>query len=211
MNLSEMTHVIEIELQQIARTLPVRVAEFLQEADRRIDRLAHGSTSSYRGFVPSDYVAIYHALRAVEEMSLTCGDRFCEWGSGLGVVASLAAMLGYESYGIEAVRPLCEAAESLAEDFNIEVTFIHGSFVPPGSDVLIDQAFAAEGGSLSLETAADDAYEELGLEVADFDLVFVYPWPSDEELTRALFEKHAADGCLLLTYSEPEGPRLYRR
>lgn len=203
---------IEIPLEPVPRTLPVRLTRFLGEAERRIDDLAHPRvTSSYRGFVPSDYVAVYHALRTIEEMRLTCGDRFCEWGSGLGVVASMAAMLGYESYGIEAARQLCEAAENLAEDFDIDVRFVHGSFVPPGSDTLIDRAFAAEGGSLSMETSADDAYEELGLEVADFDLVFVYPWPSDEELTLELFEQHAADGGLLLMYSEPEGTRLYRR
>lgn len=204
---------MEIELESIPRPLPVRFARFLREADRRIDHIGHHgvATSSYRGFVPSDYVAVYHALQTISETRLACGERFCEWGSGLGVVASLAAMLGYESYGIEAARPLCEAAECLAEDFDIDVRFVHGSFVPPGSDALIDQAFAAEDGSLSLETSADDAYEELGLEVADFDLVFVYPWPTDEALTLSLFEQHAAEGSLLLMYSEPEGTRLYRR
>ncbi|WP_164102604.1 methyltransferase domain-containing protein [Candidatus Laterigemmans baculatus] len=208
---------IEITLDHRRQPLPREVARFLTEADARIADFMRGRASGggaapgYRGFVPSDYVAIYHALRAISEQRLSCGDRFCEWGSGFGVIASLATQLGFEAYGIEIDRGLCEAAEALAEDHDLEVEFIHGSFVPPGAEALIDQAFHDEAGSLSLETSADDAYDELGLELADFDLVFVYPWPNDEALTLKLFEQYAADGALLLTYDESNQTRLYRR
>lgn len=208
---------IEIELECPRQSLPPRVARFLAAADVRIADFMRtrepsaGGAPGYRGFVPSDYVAIYHALKAISDNRLCCGERFCEWGSGFGVVAAMAAIEGFEACGIEIDRELCEAAEALAEDFDVDVDFVHGSFVPLGAEALIDQAFHDEEGSLSLETSADDAYEELGLEVADFDLLFVYPWPSDEQLTLNLFEKYAADGALLLTYDESHEARLYRR
>lgn len=208
---------IEIELNCPRQPLPPRVARFLAEADARIADFMRGrepeagGAPGYRGFVPSDYVAIYHALQAISDERLSCGERFCEWGSGFGVVASLAAMAGYEACGIEIDRELCEAAEALAEDFDLAVEFVYGSFIPPGAEGLIDQAFHDEEGALSLETSADDAYEQLGVEVADFDLLFVYPWPSDEPLTLKLFENYAADGALLLTYDESHEARLYRK
>ena len=66
-------------------------------------------------------------------------------------------------------------------------------------------------GELSLDTRTDDAYFELGLEVHDFDVVFVFPWPNDEQLMTSLFESFAADGALLLTYNELDGVRLRRK
>ena len=51
----------------------------------------------------------------------------------------------------------------------------------------------------------------LGLEVRDFDLIFAYPWPNDEELTASLFERFAAPGALLLTYDETDAVRLRRK
>jgi hypothetical protein len=51
----------------------------------------------------------------------------------------------------------------------------------------------------------------LGLEVRDFDVVFAFPWPNDEELTAKLFERFAARGALLLTFSDSNSIRLRRK
>ena len=99
----------------------------------------------------------------------------------------------------------------MAGDFEIPVEFVNGSFIPPGADRIIDEAYADCDGALSLEPHADSAYDELGLEVMDFDLVFAYPWPNDEELTAALFDRFAAGGALLLTYNDTGAVRLRRK
>jgi hypothetical protein len=191
--------------------LPVNVAEFLREADHRSRGFASSIPSTFRGFVPSDYVFVYHALRAIAEANVVCGNSFCEWGSGLGVVASLAALIGFDAYGIEIDRDLFNASLELAEEFDIPVELINGSFIPQGADDLVDRAFAECDGGLALEPHADQTYDELGLEVRDFALIFAFPWPNDEELTAELFERFAARGALLLTYSDSNSMRLRRK
>lgn len=201
----------DIELEMKPVNLPNNVAEYLREADRRgCDFVSH-LPSAFRGFVPSDYVCVYHALRAVAESDMASGNSFCEWGSGLGVVASLAALVGFDAVGIEIDRDLYDASRELAEEFDIPVELVNGSFISHGADDLVDQAFADCDGGLSLDPHADHAYDELGLEVRDFDVVFAYPWPNDEKLTARLFERFAARGALLLTYSDPSSMRLRRK
>lgn len=199
---------VEIDIR--ATELPRRVAEYLREANCWADRYMSDLPSIYRGFVPSDYVTVYHALEYLSQTSITSGNSFCEWGSGLGVVTSLAAMLGFDAYGIEIDPRLHEAALELAGQFAIPVELIHGSFIPQGAEELVDRAFAECDGALSLEPDADLAYQGLGLEIRDFDIIFAFPWPNDEALTAELFERYAARGALLLTYSDP-GTLLLRR
>lgn len=202
---------IEVDLAVNPSDLPHNVAEFLREADHRGKDFVSSAPVIFRGFVPSDYVSVYHALRAVAETDVACGNSFCEWGSGLGVVASLAALVGFDAYGIEIDRDLFHASLELAEDFDIAVEFINGSFISRGADDLVDRAYADFDGGLSLDPHADHAYDELGLEVRDFDVVFAFPWPNDEELTADLFERFAARGALLLTYCESTSIRLRRK
>lgn len=201
----------EIALSDQLLPLPSEIASFLAEAENRVDRFTNKTTFTFRGFVPSDFVSLYHALRSITNSSLTSGNTFCEWGSGLGVVASLAALLGFDSIGIEIDRDLCDAAVELSEEFGIAVEFVNGSFIPRGADRLIDRAYAEHDGALSLVSDADDAYDELGLEIRDFDLVFAYPWPNDEQLTADLFDEFAARGAMLLTYNETDSVRLRRK
>jgi hypothetical protein len=62
-----------------------------------------------------------------------------------------------------------------------------------------------------LVTESDHAYDELGLEPADSDIVFAYPWPGEEEAIASIFERHAAPGALLLTYHNDQRVRLQRQ
>jgi hypothetical protein len=60
-------------------------------------------------------------------------------------------------------------------------------------------------------TEAVDAYSELGLEIDEFDIVFCFPWPTDEALTAEIFDRCASTGSLLLTYDEISGFSLRRK
>ena len=62
-----------------------------------------------------------------------------------------------------------------------------------------------------LQTGEASGYDELDLEPDDFDVIFAYPWPGDEELIDSLFEKFAATGALLLTYHGINEMRLQRK
>ena len=192
--------------------LPNDVTAFLEEADRRLNDLITETSNRPSGFVSSNATTVYQALRAIEQQNLSTGTLFCEWGSGLGVAAALATLLGFEGYGIEIEEPLVEAARNLAADFDLPTQFVQGSFIPAGAEECAEQSYADNSSEfLWVVTDADAAYEELGLELDDFDLVFAYPWPGDDSLLANLFDRYAAQEALLLTYDQFNSIQLLRK
>ena len=191
--------------------VPPEVVEFLDEADSRITQFLRSQRDS-TNFVSSDSVTVYQSLRAIAAAQLAPGNVFCEWGSGFGVATSLAAMLEFSAYGIEVERSLVDAAQALADDFGLSAEFVHGSFIPPGAEALVDEAYVeCSPDSFRLVTESDRAYHDLGLDSYDFDLVFTYPWPGEESVVQRLFERCAAEGALLLTYGQRLSMRLQRK
>lgn len=190
------------------RDLPADVDEFLQAAHTRIDVfLGLRRGGSIPAFVPSDFAQVYHVLTAILAGNLAAGRRFCEWGSGFGVVASLAAMLDLDACGIEIEAELVAAADDLAREFQVPVEFIHGSFIPHGGNPLTDSL----GDVQWLSTDGDSAYDQMDLEVDDFDIIFAYPWPGEEGVIETLFLRYAAAGAILVTYHGVDGSRVRRK
>lgn len=195
----------DLILPPVEPNLPPEIARFLRETERRIDRFQ--SDSRVPAFVPCDYEAAFGVVRGLLEAALTRGQRFCEWGSGFGVVADLAAMLGFDACGIEIEASLVEEARRLADDYELLVEFVQGSFVPRGAE---DHVHAA--GSYSwMTTEGDYAYDDLDLEPSDFDVIFAYPWPDEESVVCDLFEKFAGVGAILATYHGGGEFRLKRK
>ncbi len=195
----------EVELPIDTSLAPADVLAFLREADRRIEEFQ--ATSSTPGFVPSDYVGAYGVLRSIAATNIAAGSLFCEWGSGFGVVAGLAAMLEFDSYGIEIDEALVAGARGLAADFDLHVEFVRDSFIPFGGEDCADVPLTFAW--LTAETGR--AEEELGLAVDDFDIIFAYPWPDEEHVIYDLFRRYAGVGALLVTYHGGEGFRLRRK
>jgi hypothetical protein len=196
---------VDVELAVGGTDIPREVRAFLGEAERRIERFQ--MTSRSPAFVPSDYAGAYGVLHALLAANLAPGERFCEWGSGFGVVTGLAALLGFDACGIEIDADLVDAARQLADDFDLPVQFARDSFIPAGAAADLD----AGGAYAWLATDAGGAEEELGLAADDFDVIFAYPWPDEEEATARLFRRHAAVGAVLVTYHGGEGFRLRRK
>ena len=202
----------EIELSLEIAPLPDDVAALLDQADEVHQRFIRDNSDWGTGFFPSDYVTVYHALVAIMQHDFATGSSFCEWGSGLGVVTNLADMQGWQACGIEINRDLVDGAIDLAEVFGLQAEFVHGSFVPRGCEARAERAYAAtDDGVAWLSTEADDAYNDLGLDADDFDLIFAYPWPGEESVIGELFEHAAAEGALLLTYGQQNSVRLQRK
>ncbi len=158
-------------------------------------------------FVQSDLSTIYRGLAWTLQKGLTTGNALLEWGSGVGAVALLGCQLGYAATGIEVDASLVEDARDLATIHELDVEFACGSFIPDDADVLpqdMDE-FAW------LDTDTLSAYDELGVDIDDFDLVFAYPWPGEQELLYELFETYASRGACLLTNHGVEGLRLHRK
>ncbi len=197
--------VLPVALPTTVTPPPADVLRFLKEARGRIEEFH--IDHCVPAFVPSDYVRVYHALRTLEEVDPVLGRWFCEWGSGFGVVTCLASMLGYEAWGIEIEEELIPAARQLAADFDVVASYAQGNFLPRGAERLLKKS----GGFNWLHTGGVSAYEEIGLDPADFDVIFAYPWPDDERLTLTLFDEYARPGALLLTYHSDGAIRLHRK
>ena len=195
---------VEFEVGSGEQPVPREAREFIAEGERRIASLGRVLPA----FVPSDHAQVYRALRALRDDGALTGVRMLEWGSGLGIVAGVAAMLGYEAHAIEIEEELVEAGARLAADFGLAVEEAAGTFVPSGSE---DLAAASVGDDLEwLQPGGADAYELLGRDLAEFDIVFAYPWPGEEDILLALFERHAGHGAVLLTFHGLEGVRAHR-
>ena len=187
---------------------PTEVEAYLAAAGARINGLSEGwFDSPVHGFVPSDFPLVRQGLAAVVEQGLAPGGALCEWGSGMGVVTGLACMLGFDAWGIEIEANLAEAARDLADEFGLSAQFVCGNFLPPDCNPMTDELPE----SCWLATSGADAYEEIGLDVDDFDVIFTYSWPDDEAVVAEVFHRYAATGALLLTYHGLEGLRLRRK
>ncbi|HCO27451.1 MAG: hypothetical protein CME31_17855 [Gimesia sp.] len=203
---------LEIELSNHDSVLPDEIVAFLHEADLRVSQFLQASPRRATGFVPSDFKTVFHALQTITDTNLASGTSFCEWGSGFGVVTLLASMLEFAACGIEIEQELVDESRKMADDFGLPGEFVQGSFIPPGAESCVDEAYAENNAEYSwLITDADDGYDELQLGPEDFDIVFSYPWPGEEYLITSLFEKYAAEGALLLTYNSLESVRLRRK
>jgi hypothetical protein len=195
----------ELTLSPSAEPIPADVMRFIREADRRIDVFQDGA--HVPGFVPSDYDTAYRVLRTISESALARGRQFCEWGSGFGVIASLAAMLDFDAVGIEIEPTLVREAGKLAEDFDLPVEFVAGSYVPRGAEDRVHS-----NGMYSWFTPDSDyAYDDLGLDPRDMDVLFAYPWPDEEPVTLDLFDRYCGPGALLVTYHGGDDFRLRRK
>lgn len=180
-----------------------RVDAFLADAERRIDALfASGSNRRLPRFVPADARAVYAALQHITRLDLPVGRVFCEWGSGLGVATCLAALLGYEAYGIEIEPELTELSRRFAEDHGIEAHILTTSYLPEGFESY------SGSGATELVTPAMEAggritatrYQGMPFETDEIDVFYVYPWPGEQEMMLELFDLIAADGAILLAY-----------
>jgi hypothetical protein len=195
---------VDVSLPVDEGPLPRDIRAFLREADRRIELFQRDRLVP--AFVPSDFARAYAVLRAMAAGNVTAGNLFCEWGSGFGVVACLAAMLDFDAWGIEIEPELVDAARELAADFDLPVEFTCGSFIPPGGAERLSANH--EFAWLTTDAASQ---EEPELEPSDFDVIFAYPWPDEEAVVETLFVRHAQTGAVLVTYHEGADFRLRRK
>lgn len=148
-------------------------------------------------FIPCDQLGAYEELRKLRSRAAT----FVEFGSAAGIVTIMADLLGYESSGIEIEPWLVDRSIEIAEQFGSGAQFAEGTFVDPEyQDEIVNL-----NGDFHTPTSGAYAFDELGIEPSDCDVIFAYPWPGDEEWLRQLVRKHARPDTILLTYDVREG------
>src|SRR5215510_7878456 len=81
-------------------------------------------------FVPSVPERVWAVLEEITRRQLPPTRVFCEWGSGCGTATCLAALLGYEAYGLEIDAELVRRSRAMARRLGIPVTMLCTSFLP---------------------------------------------------------------------------------
>ncbi len=163
---------------------------------------ANGNAPAYALYVSADYMAIFEKLCELRGRVET----ILEWGSGLGVVTIMANRLGFDAYGIEAEADLVKLAEGLATKYSATPRFAIGSFIPAE----FEEDFGAGEEFGRTLTNLVPAYEELDMELRDFDLVYAFPWPDEHGIYRSIMKRHANRNALYMRYDAREGLSLTR-
>lgn len=153
-------------------------------------------------FVPADYERVLQTLLELRAPGL----RFLEWGSGMGVIAIMADLLGFEAYGIELDAQLVDVARGLAERYGSGARFVAGSFVPAG------YRWNSRTGDDRIGTIGygQSGYPELRHPLEDFDVVYAYPWSGEEPMMLDLMRAYGDRGARLVLHGGPQGARVYR-
>jgi len=173
--------------------------ELIQTGAHVWDEFRERTQDRHHLFIPCDHAAAYDELRELT----TRATNFVEFGSAAGVVTIMADLLGFEAFGIEIEPWLVDRSYALAEEFGSSATFAEGTFVVPE----FQDEIALLSSDRLTPTGGADAFDELGHDLEDFDLIFAYPWPGDEDWLSEMFARFARPGAILLTYDASEGFR----
>ena len=176
-------------------TIPAEILELWKTADDLWEK--EQSESSFRCYASADYTEVYHALVKLKETTTS----FLEFGSGLGVVTIMASHLGFEAYGIEAEKGLVEFAEGFAKKFAPKAQFATGSFIPAAFE--LNQAAGDRQARTFMNVP--QAYDAWDVELAEFDLIYAYPWPTEHSFYKNILKQFARPGASYLTYDARAG------
>jgi hypothetical protein len=195
-----------------------QVARLIATYSRSWERFFVDNANQAPRFVPSVPERVWAVLAEVTARQLPPTRVFCEWGSGFGTATCLAALLGYEAYGLEIDEELVRRSRALAQRLGIPVRMLCTSFFPAG-----DAASAGDDGAAlvtpasvsahhaTAETRAPLRYAGMESTIADIGLFFAYPWPEERALMRQLFEAVARVGALLVVYHTDTDFRVWRK
>jgi hypothetical protein len=169
-------------------------------------------------FVPSVPERVWAVLAEVTRRQLPPTRVFCEWGSGFGTATCLAALLGYEAYGLEIDAELGRRSRAMARRLGIPVTMLCTSLFPAGYAASAGSDGAAVVTPALVRDHHDTAeargplrYDGMAIAIADIGLFFAYPWPEERALMRQLFEAVARVGALLVVYHTDTNIRVWRK
>lgn len=157
---------------------------------------------NWHPFVAADYERVLETLLALRAP----GMRFLEWGSATGVITIMADLLGYEAYGIELDPALVDVARGLAARHGSNARFAAGSLLPTG----YRWKPRTGDGRTGTIGAGESGYALLQRPLEDFDLVYGYPWPGEEEMMLDLMRCYGGAQARLILHGGTEGIRVFR-
>lgn len=127
-------------------------------------------------FTGTDPRLAWSLLSSVRAQVPDCGETFCEWGSGLGIVTCVAEALGWKASGFEIEPRLVKAATEFAGKHGFDASFRVGSYRPRESEESLDPS------------------------IFDADLIFAYTWPAEKDAVAEIVRGSARPGTLFVRY-----------
>src|SRR5262245_56152036 len=206
----------EIETEGPEARVSDNVARLIETCSRGWERFFADHADQAPRFVPSVPERVFAVLEEVTTRCLPPTRVFCEWGSGFGMATCLAALLGYEAYGLEIDEELVRLSRVIARRLGISVTMLCTSLLPAGYAASV----GSDGMALVMPASVSDhnakargplRYDGMEIAIADIGLFFAYPWPEERELMRQLFEAVARAGSILVVYHTDTDIRVFRK
>jgi len=161
---------------------------------------------------------VFAVLEEVTRRHLPPNRVFCEWGSGFGTATCLAALLGYEAYGLESDEELVRLSRAIARRLGIPVAMLCTSLFPAGYEAYPGGDGTAVVTPASVRDHHDNAeargplrYAGMEIAIADIGVFFAYPWPEERERMQELFEAVAREGAILVVYHTDTDIRVLRK
>ena len=112
-----MSELAEIPLQRdMDATFPAELQRLVEAGKRRSRQI------NCFDFVSSDPEHIWRSLAALPRA------KFCEWGSGIGIMTGIASWLGYQATGIELNEELAAASRQLLVEHELHCDIRQGSY-----------------------------------------------------------------------------------
>ena len=100
-----------------------------------------------------------------------------------------------------------EQSLALAQQHRSRATFAHGSFLPDAARNDIEH----ESADFLTIRDGEPAYNELGMRLTDFDVIYAFPWPGEEDRFLNLTHRHARKDARVLLYNSVDGYQLFVR
>lgn len=175
-----------LELDLYPENIPVDVEAFIVDAQGAMEAFERNHPAArISSFVAANPYYVYSAL---ERLAMERGSerRFCELGSGFGVAAGLAAMLGFESTGVEREPLLLSEARQLIEKHGLRATFHQASYQPKGF--------------FSDDIDPDMMSSEPIFSPSKYDLIYAYPWPAEYQPMLWMLNRFSRPGTDILLF-----------
>src|SRR5215475_14116487 len=133
------------------------MARLIETCSRGWERFfADNDDSHAPRFVPSVPERVLAVLEEVTTRKLPPTRVFCEWGSGFGTATCLAALLGYEAYGLEIDEELVRLSRAIARRLGIPVEILCTSLLPAGYEA----SSGGDGAALVTPESVSDHTDE---------------------------------------------------
>lgn len=206
-----------IQIEPAEASISHEVARLIDACSRGWERFfADHDDHQAPGFVPSVPEIVFSVLAAVTQLNLPPNRVFCEWGSGFGTATCMAALLGYEAYGIEIEEELVRLSRALARRLRISVEIICTSMFPEGYGSSLGVGRATWMTPTSRRHLGDTGrrtlrYDGMAIDIAEIGLFFAYPWAEEQEVIRELFDAVAGEGAILIAYHSAREIGVYRK